>query len=123
MIRSCGRPRNVRSFHTSCSRFRSPIRQFASDATSRDTGGRKGVRLPTLDEWIQRERAISLWRDIVRAINEVPSKSTRQELREFARGEFERHRYVTDIGHIRYLISTGKTEFDHMKRYVEEQAR
>jgi hypothetical protein len=25
--------------------------------------------------------------------------------------------------HIRYLLSTGKTEYDTMKRYIDEQAR
>lgn len=31
--------------------------------------------------------------------------STRQELLDFARAEFEQHRHVNDLGHIRYLIS------------------
>ena len=42
-------------------------------------------------------------------------------MREFARAEFERTREVHDIGHIRYLISTGKTQFDGMRRYIDEQ--
>ena len=42
-------------------------------------------------------------------------------MREFARAEFERNREVNDIGHIRYLISTGRTQFDGMKRYIYEQ--
>jgi len=41
---------------------------------------------------------------------------------QFARTEFERNREVHDIAHIRYLISTGKTQFDGMRRYIEEQA-
>lgn len=40
----------------------------------------------------------------------------------FAREEFDRHRGVTDDSKIRYLVSTGKTEFDRMERYVLEQA-
>ena len=36
--------------------------------------------------------------------------------------EFERHKNVTDITKIRYLISTGKTEFDTMERYIEQLA-
>jgi hypothetical protein len=42
-------------------------------------------------------------------------------MRDYARTEFERHRDVHDIGHIRYLISTGRTQFDGMKRYINEQ--
>ena len=54
-------------------------------------------------------------------------------MRHFARAEFEQHKHITDLvrplyiftarnqltisiqGHIRYLISTGKTQFDTMK--------
>lgn len=43
-------------------------------------------------------------------------------MRTFARGEFERNKFVHDLGHIRYLISTGKTQFDSMKRYIEQNA-
>ncbi|KAF2140914.1 uncharacterized protein K452DRAFT_288319 [Aplosporella prunicola CBS 121167] len=83
--------------------------------------GAKGTFLG-LEHFIQSKRALSLWREIVRALNKIPPSSTKSELRKFARDEFERNRHVSDITHIRYLISTGKTEFDSMKRYIEEQA-
>ena len=92
-------------------------------------------------QFMQRQRAIALWREITRAINsmfyevqsdtipgaltrssEIPKSPTKTEMREFARAEFERNREVHDIGHIRYLISTGKTQFDGMRRYIDEQA-
>ncbi|KAM0691781.1 hypothetical protein Q7P36_007981 [Cladosporium allicinum] len=82
--------------------------------------GKKGPPL-TLEHFLQRGRVLALWRDVVRAVNKAPP-STRQELLDFARGEFEQHRKVTDLGHIRYLISTGKTQLDSMARYVEQQA-
>ncbi|KAL3474669.1 complex 1 protein-domain-containing protein [Aspergillus californicus] len=82
------------------------------------------LRKPTvsLDHFIQRQRVLALWREIVRALNKIPDSPTRQELRDYARYEFERHRNVTDLQHIRYLMSTGKSEFDMMKRYIDEQA-
>ncbi|KAL3450132.1 complex 1 protein-domain-containing protein [Aspergillus insuetus] len=82
------------------------------------------LRKPTisLDHFIQRQRVIALWREIVRALNKIPNSPTRSELRDYARQEFERHRNVTDLQHIRYLISTGKSEFDMMRRYIDEQA-
>ncbi|KAL2006959.1 hypothetical protein VTN00DRAFT_8397 [Thermoascus crustaceus] len=67
-----------------------------------------------LDEFIQRQRVLGLWRDIVRALNKIPKSATRDELRNHARHEFERNRNVTD--------TTGKTEFDTIKRYIDEQA-
>jgi len=36
-----------------------------------------------------------------------------------AREEFERNKNVTDITQIRYLISTGKTQWDSMERYID----
>ncbi|KAK1821533.1 hypothetical protein LTR12_004094 [Friedmanniomyces endolithicus] len=76
----------------------------------------------TLEHFVQRGRALALWRNIVRAMQKVPPSATREEMRTFARGEFERNKFVYDLGHIRYLISTGKTQFDSMRRYVEQGA-
>ncbi|EER45174.1 predicted protein [Histoplasma capsulatum H143] len=70
--------------------------------------------------FVQQKRALGLWREIVRATNRIPQSSARDEMRSFARHEFERNKGVTDLAHIRYLISTGKTEFDAMRRYIDE---
>jgi len=43
----------------------------------------------------------------------------RKEAREMARTEFERNKGVTDITQIRYLISTGKTQWESMERYID----
>ena len=40
---------------------------------------------------------------------------------EHVKGEFARNRHVHDVSQIRYLVSTGKAEWDGMRRYVEEQ--
>ena len=58
-----------------------------------------------LDHFIQRQRALALWRDIVRSTASISDASTRNDMRQFARTEFEQHKHVTDLGHIRYLIS------------------
>lgn len=39
-----------------------------------------------------------------------------------AKGEFMRNKDVKDTSQIRYLVSTGKAEWDGMRRYVEELA-
>ncbi|KAK2053926.1 complex 1 protein [Colletotrichum caudatum] len=70
-------------------------------------------------QFLQRSRAISLYREIMRGTRRIADPNTRAESRRFAREEFERHRDVTDLGHIRYLISTGKTEWQGMERYVD----
>jgi len=75
-----------------------------------------------LDHFLQRQRVLSFWREIVRAVYKIPKSSTRSEMLHHARGEFERNKNVTDLTQIRYLLSTGKTEFDSMRRYIDEQA-
>ncbi|KKK19500.1 hypothetical protein P175DRAFT_0501397 [Aspergillus ochraceoroseus IBT 24754] len=100
--------------------MRSSVRLLAAVSPTRPSKLRK----PTisLDHFIQRQRVISFWREIVRSLYKIPKSPTRDELRDYARHEFERHRNVTDLQHIRYLLSTGKSEFEMMKRYIDEQA-
>ncbi|WPG97246.1 Hypothetical protein R9X50_00001800 [Acrodontium crateriforme] len=93
-------------------------RLYATISSGKSLKG-KGPVL-SLEHFVQRGRALSLWRSIVRAIRQIPPSDTRVEMRTYARGEFERNKFIHDLGHIRYLISTGKTEFDSMKRYLEQ---
>lgn len=75
----------------------------------------------SLEHFLQRSRVLSLYRTIIRSIYRIP-KSNRSEPLAYARGEFERNRHVHDLTQIRYLISTGKTEFETMGRYIDELA-
>ncbi|KAF2159284.1 hypothetical protein M409DRAFT_30291 [Zasmidium cellare ATCC 36951] len=78
----------------------------------------------TLEQFVQRQKVLALWRDCVRTIYKIPKSSdTRGEMRDFARHEFERYKHVNDISHIRYLTSTGKTQLDSMRRLVEQNVR
>ncbi|KAE8551740.1 hypothetical protein TMatcc_001720 [Talaromyces marneffei ATCC 18224] len=76
----------------------------------------------SLDQFIQRQRVLSFWREIIRAVYKIPPSPTRTELRDYARNEFKRNKSVEDVAHIRYLLSAGKTEFDTMRRYIDELA-
>ncbi|KAF3014149.1 hypothetical protein G7054_g6855 [Neopestalotiopsis clavispora] len=93
----------------------SPARHYATEA-KRTT--RLGKAL-SLDHFLQRGRVLSLYRTILRGTKRIGDPGTRSETRGFARAEFERHRGVTDLAHIRYLLSTGKTEWETMERYIE----
>ena len=74
----------------------------------------------SLDHFIQRQKALNLWRDILRATTKIKDEQTRAEMKAFARAEFERNRQMDDLTHIRYLISTGREQFSSMRRYVDE---
>ena len=93
-------------------------RSPASSLSKKKTG-RVSAAL-SLDRFLQRQRVLSLWREILRATNQIQSKNTRCEMRNFAREEFERHRLVEDLTQIRYLVSTGREQKNTMQRYVNE---
>ncbi|RYO88768.1 hypothetical protein DL764_008685 [Monosporascus ibericus] len=95
----------------------SGIRSYATTGGSRPPRSRLGTTL-SLDHFLQRSRALSLYRTIIRGTRRIGDPQTREETRRYARAEFERHRHVTDLGHIRYLLSTGKTEWEAMERYI-----
>lgn len=73
----------------------------------------------SLEHFLLRSRVLSLYRTIVRAIYQIPDASERREPIAHAKGEFLRNKGVTDTAQIRYLASTGKAEWDGMRRYVE----
>jgi hypothetical protein len=88
----------------------------------------KPSRLPSnkpppssLEAFIQRGRVLSLYRDILRNLFRIP-KGKREEPISYAKNEFARNKHITDITQIRYLVSTGKAEFDTMTRYIDELA-
>lgn len=76
---------------------------------------------PSLEAFIQRGRVLGLYREILRNLFRIP-KGKRDEPIAYAKNEFGRNKHVKDITQIRYLISTGKTEFDTMSRYIDELA-
>jgi hypothetical protein len=103
-------------------RYASNLQGPKASVVRKNSLRKKGPTLG-LDHFLQRSKTLGLWREIMRAVYHIPPSSTREEMRQFARSEFEQHRHVTDLQHIRYLVSSGKTQFDAMKRYVDEQAR
>ena len=71
----------------------------------------------SLDHFLLRQRVLALYRTIIRACHRIPSP-VREEMREYARAEFERQKGVEDLRKIRYLLSTGKAEFDRLMGQV-----
>ena len=67
----------------------------------------------SLDHFLLRQRVLALYRTIIRACNRIPSP-IREEMQEYTRAEFERQKDVEDLRKIRYLLSTGKAEFDRL---------
>ncbi|KAF7913904.1 uncharacterized protein EAF01_000310 [Botrytis porri] len=95
----------------------------------------------SLDHFLQRSKALSLYRRILRDCRRIPDAGSREETRRFVRDDFERNRGVTDLvgliplclledvlswsrdgenwrSQIKYLIGTGKTQWEGMERYI-----
>lgn len=96
-----------------------PLRTYATVISKRPSRFPQ-KRLLDLDHFLQRQRVLVLYREIVRATHKIPASNTRDEMRTFAREEFERNKNVDDLTQIRYLVSTGKEQFESMRRYVDE---
>lgn len=56
----------------------------------------------------------------MRAIYQIPDKQMRKDPVAHAKAEFARNKDVRDTAQIRYLASTGKAEWDGMRRYIDE---
>ncbi|CEJ88956.1 hypothetical protein VHEMI04940 [[Torrubiella] hemipterigena] len=91
----------------------------ASRAFATSLRGKRLEGALSLDHFLQRTKVVSFYRTILRGTRRIADPVTRAESRRYARDEFERHRQVTDISHIRYLLSTGKTEWESMERYID----
>ncbi|KAF1845598.1 uncharacterized protein K460DRAFT_111440 [Cucurbitaria berberidis CBS 394.84] len=84
------------------------LRRYATIASKPPSRLRARGKSPLgLDHFIQRQRTLALWREIVRSTANIPDEATRKDMRQFARSEFEQHRHVTDL--------YGKTQFQAMK--------
>jgi hypothetical protein len=102
-------------------RLLTTIKPGSKSATSISHAQKSPKPQLTLEHFLIRQRVLSLYRSIVRAIYSIPSDQRAEPLR-YAKGEFERNWHVTDVGQIRYLVSTGKTEFDGLRRIFDELA-
>ncbi|OAP61787.1 hypothetical protein AYL99_03990 [Fonsecaea erecta] len=93
--------------------------EFAIKSSTPSSRFRKSPPL-SLDHFIQRQRVLSLYRDILRSLYRHMSPPQRGESIAYAKGEFTRNKDVQELDKIRYLISMGKAEWDGVRRGVEE---
>ncbi|KAL0075164.1 NADH dehydrogenase 1 alpha subcomplex subunit 6 NDUFA6 [Phycomyces blakesleeanus] len=71
----------------------------------------------TLDHFLTRGRVISLYRQILRSTKGL-DKHDAQELRAWARSDFERARHETDLDKIKALLSSGKHQMHNLQSSI-----
>lgn len=100
-----------------------PISTSKSTASSRPTRSKiRSSQTLSLEHFLLRSRVLNLYRTILRAIYKIPDKDARRDPVAHAKSEFARNKDVRETAQIRYLVSTGKAEWDGMRRYIDELA-
>lgn len=114
-------------------RLAAPVSHLPATTIVKQSNSPQAIRRPrtrtlqsaeplSLERFLLRSRVLKLYRTILRAIYQIPNKDARKDPVSHAKGEFARNRNIQESEQIRYLVSTGKAEWDGMRRYVEEMA-
>ncbi|XP_056619590.1 LYR motif-containing protein 2 [Triplophysa dalaica] len=77
-------------------------------------------RLPlaalTLKQFLQRQRVLGMYRDLLRSICKVPNESDRRYLRDWAREEFKRNKSETDQDVVRMMITQAHNHLEDLRK-------
>lgn len=83
--------------------------------SSISTHTRRGKPFLSLHRFIQRQQVLALYRAILRTTTTLPKTSpSRAEIREYARAEFERNRFVNE-DKIKYLLAMGREDLERLR--------
>ena len=106
--------RSIRAFASHQFSSRS-LNQTRTASIDRSHNSANKAPAPTLKHFLLHQQALSLYRSIIRSAHRLPSPPARDEMRAYAREEFERSREITDLTRIRYLLSTGRAEWVRLR--------
>ncbi|KAG7331735.1 hypothetical protein KOW79_005704 [Hemibagrus wyckioides] len=77
-------------------------------------------RLPTatlnLKQFLQRQKVLGLYRNMLRTIRKVPDDTDRKYLKDWAREEFKRNKEATDQDAVRMMITQANNHLEELKR-------
>ncbi|NXG14564.1 LYRM2 protein, partial [Grallaria varia] len=73
----------------------------------------------TLRQFLRRQQVLQLYRNILRAIREVPAEQDRRCLKEWAREEFKRNKDATEEDAIRMMITQGNMQLQELQRTLK----
>ncbi|KAJ2062465.1 LYR motif-containing protein 2 [Coemansia sp. RSA 455] len=69
----------------------------------------------SLQQFIQRGQVLSMYRKYMRLTKQIPDKSSRRELREWIRGDFDRYRTESDPRRIDVLLAQASRQYKNME--------
>ncbi|KAM6905822.1 LYR motif-containing protein 2 [Anarhichas minor] len=76
-------------------------------------------RLPSaalsLKQFLQRQRVLGIYRNMMRTIRKVPDEADRKYLSDWARDEFKRNKNATDKDAIRMMITQANNHLEELQ--------
>ncbi|XP_053301615.1 LYR motif-containing protein 2 [Pleuronectes platessa] len=76
-------------------------------------------RLPlaalSLKQFLQRQKVLGIYRNMLRTIKKVPDEADRKYLRDWARDEFKRNRNATEQDAIRMMITQANKHLEELQ--------
>ncbi|XP_051730698.1 LYR motif-containing protein 2 [Ctenopharyngodon idella] len=77
-------------------------------------------RLPpaalSFKQFLQRQKVLGIYRDLLRTIRKIPLESDRRYLRDWAREEFKRNKSETDQDVIRMMITQAHNHLEDLRK-------
>ncbi|XP_056150314.1 LYR motif-containing protein 2 [Lampris incognitus] len=77
-------------------------------------------RLPpaafTLKQFLQRQRVLAIYRNMLKTIRQVPGEADRKYLTDWAREEFKRNKKATDQDAIRMMITQANNHLEELQK-------
>ncbi|XP_029704957.1 LYR motif-containing protein 2 [Takifugu rubripes] len=77
-------------------------------------------RLPqaalSLKQFLQRQKILGIYREMLRTIRQVPEEGDRKYLKDWARDEFKRNKSVTNQDAVRMMITQANNHLEELKK-------
>ncbi|XP_067097137.1 LYR motif-containing protein 2 [Osmerus mordax] len=77
-------------------------------------------RLPhaalTLKQFLQRQKVLGLYRNMMKTIRQVPDEGDRKYLKDWARDEFKRNKNATNQDAIRMMITQANNHLEDLQK-------
>ncbi|XP_015256213.1 LYR motif-containing protein 2 [Cyprinodon tularosa] len=77
-------------------------------------------RLPvaalSLKQFLQRQKVLGIYRNMLRTIRQVPDEADRKYLRDWARSEFKRNKDATNQDAIRMMITQASNHLEELQK-------
>ncbi|XP_072296446.1 LYR motif-containing protein 2 [Eucyclogobius newberryi] len=78
------------------------------------------TRLPaaalSLKQFLQRQRVLGIYRNMLRTVRQVPDPGDQKYLRDWARDEFKRNKDATDPDAVRMMITQANNHLEDLRR-------